>query len=245
MNQKDLKLNLLRGTKAKVRLGEEIYFTPVDLDFIVDYGYEQFMKDINVFFLDLNKLKLNFNSSGDMEEFTPFQIFLWLLKKGEDELVSEWKKNILSFLKILTKKDWEYKNAFFFCGDFVLTEDIWFLIRKVLAEELGVKLELEDDYNFANERAKQFKEKRKAAEEEVQRIKSKKESESDFFDLVSGVASRANSLNIVNIWELSMFQFTQEMKRLNLSETYDFNLRAIIAGADSKKIKVQHWTTKI
>jgi len=174
MNQKDLKLNLLRGTKAKVRLGEEIYFTPVDLDFIVDYGYEQFMKDINVFFLDLNKLKLNFNSSGDMEEFTPFQIFLWLLKKGEDELVSEWKKNILSFLKILTKKDWEYKNAFFFCGDFVLTEDIWFLIRKVLAEELGVKLELEDDYNFANERAKQLKKKEKRPKRKSRELNLKK-----------------------------------------------------------------------
>src|SRR5690606_21994752 len=67
----------------------------------------------------------------------------------------------------------------------------------------------------------------------------------EFADLVSVLAAKHPNLNIVNVWELTYFQFNNQFQRMQLIESYDFGVRQILAGFDKDKVKLQHYIKKI
>lgn len=65
----------------------------------------------------------------------------------------------------------------------------------------------------------------------------------DLSDIVSAVSSKSNSINKLNIWELTLYQIYDEYARLELIDNYDFSIKAMMAGAE--KIDLKHWSSKI
>jgi len=83
------------------------------------------------------------------------------------------------------------------------------------------------------------------------RVESKKKAQSesdgnnqgDISDIISAVSSKSNSINKLNIWDLTLYQVYDEYTRLELIDSYDFSIRAIMAGA--KDIDLTHWSSKL
>lgn len=67
--------------------------------------------------------------------------------------------------------------------------------------------------------------------------------EIDISDIVSAVSSKSNSINKINIWDLTLYQIYDEYSRLELIDSYEFSIKAIMAGA--KDIDLTHWSSKL
>lgn len=239
---KDNQTRLLRG--SKIDISDNISFYPPTLKDISEIGLEEWLEIINLFFYDLNKIKFSLSDNKAFDDFTPFQIFMFMLSE-DDEEIAKTREKLTIALSFLTKTEWTFEKIIFHNGSVPLDEQDWFALRSLVAMEYGIKEEERQEYNLANEKAKAFKEKRKKLEEEVRRIKQKNKEEQNFNDYISAVAAKVPGLNILNVWELTMFQLIDQLNRLNLIDNYEFSLQALLAGADSKKIDVQHWTSKI
>ena len=66
-----------------------------------------------------------------------------------------------------------------------------------------------------------------------------------FLDLVASLAAKGNGLNALNVWNLTYYAFNDQFKRMQAIEEYEQAMGAIQAGADPKKIKVEHWIKNI
>lgn len=69
-------------------------------------------------------------------------------------------------------------------------------------------------------------------------------------DLISVLASKHNNLNIMNIWDLTYYQFDNQFKRMQLIENYDIGVRQLLAvgpfgGIDTKNFNIEHYIKRI
>lgn len=63
--------------------------------------------------------------------------------------------------------------------------------------------------------------------------------------LVSSMAANCNNINIINVWDLTMYSFNDQFKRMQAVEEYQNGMDLICAGADPKKIKLKHYIRNI
>ena len=66
-----------------------------------------------------------------------------------------------------------------------------------------------------------------------------------FLDLVASLAAKGNGLNALNVWDLTYYAFNDQFKRMQAIEDYEQKIHAIQAGADSKKINLEHWIQNV
>lgn len=110
-----------------------------------------------------------------------------------------------------------------------------------------VKNEL--DENPVDEETRALMEQMKKNNEKVKAIKKNQNADNgvdddiDLVDIISAVSSKSHSLNKLNIWDLTLYQLYDEYSRLELIDSYDFSIRAMMAGA--KKVDLRHWSSKI
>ena len=102
----------------------------------------------------------------------------------------------------------------------------------------------EDDYNPANELAKSIAEKLKRSKEIVEKSKAL-ESDGDGLtipDIISAVSAMSNSLNKLNIWDLTIYQLYDEFARLTKIDNYRLQIQASMWSSD---IEIEHWSEPI
>lgn len=71
--------------------------------------------------------------------------------------------------------------------------------------------------------------------------KSDGENKLQLTDFIASVAIGTNSLNMINIWDLTYYAFQDQLKRMSWYEEFDINMRASMAGAKMDKKKLSHW----
>lgn len=64
-----------------------------------------------------------------------------------------------------------------------------------------------------------------------------------FKDLVSVLTSKHPSLNLLNVWDLTYYQFNDQFKRMQLVDNYELGVRQILAGAEN--IKLRYYITRL
>lgn len=93
-----------------------------------------------------------------------------------------------------------------------------------------------------NEKAREILEKIK---EYRKKLKAQQENEEDklsLADLVSCLASSGqNGIDIFSIWQMTMYSFNDQFKRMQAIEDYNITIQSLLAGADSKKVDVKYW----
>lgn len=100
---------------------------------------------------------------------------------------------------------------------------------------------VDEETRMLQEHMKKMREKVEAKKKRQQQEDG--ESDIDISDIVSAVSSKSNSINKLNIWELTLYQLHDEYTRLELIDNYDFSIKAMMAGAE--KIKLRHWSSKL
>jgi hypothetical protein len=63
--------------------------------------------------------------------------------------------------------------------------------------------------------------------------------------LISSVCSKHANLSLFNIEKLTIYQLIDQFKRLNMIDEYFISVDSLLAGADSKKVDLNHWSKKI
>ena len=231
----DYKLSLLKGEPIQI---DYLTVYPLTLQEIEQIGYEQYSNMLNVFFIDLEDLELE--NSEALEDINKFILFLLILEKD-----STIRNLLLSGLKLFCKQDFTF-DKLLMCGEETISEEIWEKMKYVLSWQNGIKYKTEDlTYNFANVKAKEIQKKIKENKKRVQEIKNKQNENPELVDLISAFCSKHPSINLFDVWQLTYYQLLDQLTRLQLIEEYEFGLKSILAGADSKKIKINHWVSKL
>lgn len=154
---------------------------------------------------------------------------------------------VLAALEAFTKENFIFQDEQFMLNDKILTAQHWAEIRKVLAEENYIDLALidekeeEEDYNFANAQAREFRKRIARTKELVKKYKKDKEVSLGF--LVNRYCAKSPNMNLLNVWDLTFYQFKQQLEATVVVENYDFSISALVNGRlDAKKQKIVHWT---
>lgn len=109
-------------------------------------------------------------------------------------------------------------------------DEILGIIRQICcvsSEEEDNKKTEEKEPVFKNALAKKLWDKIKKGEEEKKNIQKPKNKNYYIPNIISSVASRHNSLNYTNIYELTMFQLIETFNRLRANEIYDISSRSV------------------
>jgi len=64
-------------------------------------------------------------------------------------------------------------------------------------------------------------------------------------DLVSVLTAKHPSLNLLNVWDVNIYQFNDQFKRMQLIENYDIGIRSLLAGANKKDVKLEHYIKRL
>lgn len=105
----------------------------------------------------------------------------------------------------------------------------------------------EDKYTEPeNERARKIIEKLKKSQDIVSQVKSKRNEDSDEVDLPSLISSLGLYYrDLSKVLDLSYYAFFDQVKRMQIKEEYDTNLKSALAGAKIPKNKMKYWIRKI
>lgn len=102
--------------------------------------------------------------------------------------------------------------------------------------------ELEGEKIKKSKAAQRILEKLKKAEKK----KSKVDKRFELGNLISAVAVRSNSLNIINIWDITIYQLYDQFSRLRIDTSYDISKRSVSVWGDSDgKFKNDLWFMEI
>ena len=82
--------------------------------------------------------------------------------------------------------------------------------------------------------------------EQVKQAKKKQaernsEQTASLHDLISSLCAYNIGINLQNVGDLSIYAFHELFDRVQEKEKYDFDMRAILAGANPKKVKPKNW----
>ena len=127
----------------------------------------------------------------------------------------------------------------------LLTEENYFEFQNMIRQVMGTEMEKPPDPEEENldPRIKRYKMKIKQSEELLKKKRAK--DAPTFGTLLTAICCMGIGLNPLNIGEISYacvhWLITMEQQK----EEYDIDIRALLAGADSKKVKPKYWIKNI
>ena len=121
----------------------------------------------------------------------------------------------------------------------IINKDNFFEFQNAIRRALGEK-SLDPPNPNENPRIKEMKAKARYRD----RIKAKKGLGITFEETLISICCMGIGLNPLNIGEISYAASKKLVEKYQQKEKYDIDIRSLLAGADSKKIKVQYWMNK-
>ena len=127
----------------------------------------------------------------------------------------------------------------------LLTADNYFEFQNVIRKSIGVEAEkpLDPEEENLDPRIKRYKMKIKQSEEILKKKKSKQAP--TLGTLLTAICCMGIGLNPLNIGEISYACIHWLIAMEQQKEEYDIDIRALLAGADSKKVKPKYWIKNI
>ena len=127
----------------------------------------------------------------------------------------------------------------------LLTEENFFDFQNIVRKVMGMEDEKKPDPEEENldPRIKRYKMKIKQSEEILKKKKSK--NAPTLGTLLTAICCMGIGLNPLNIGEISYACVHWLIAMEQQKEEYDIDIRALLAGADSKKVKPKYWIKNI
>lgn len=234
----DLKLKILRGKPILLEKTNG-FFIHRTIGEIIDYTYTEFLKNIQIFLIEDKEIQKDMPVPG----MTTFLYFLLTLNNN-----SEFSNSIRNGFNFFIgaeniRPDMENKQLLFDYGDIkdiLLTQEGFIeIVNYIKIVYDGTFLEEEKDLSEAERRMKEkFDKKRK------EREAAKKDKDGEhvaFSDMLGGFTVKNFNFDWYKVLELPYYTFFFLLKKLRVSDDYDLQLKASLAGADMKDKKLHHW----
>ena len=182
---------------------------------------------------------------------TNFQILMSMVNSDNDE-ARQIKASLTIFLAILFPKhtiEIEERmiilTAIDGSGMVIVDENGFESLRDVVGEILCLNKSSSEEFNPANEKAREIAEKikRGRAKAAAQRGEKSEQEDSILSRYISGLSIGTNSLDINKILGLTLYQLFDQLERYGLYTAYDMSLKAKLAGA--KDVEDVDWLKNI
>lgn len=130
--------------------------------------------------------------------------------------------------------------------DFILNEDNFNSFQEVILMINKMNdVEEEREINSPNEKMKQkFIQARLKLREAKRRQREKDSSKGDGItlpDIISSLCVYGIGYTMLNVWDLTIYQLYDQFEKAVARDQYNHDFSAILAGADSKKVKLKNW----
>lgn len=201
-------------------------------------GYDTYQYYLSILLLDL---KTYLNMIGKPEQYNlmseqdklSFSIFDLLILNEQFGLLLQ---DILNFF---IKEDVIYsqKNKYYIVKDNeqivgMITKDNYSSICDLICQRNCIKPNQEEDLSkIKSKKALEILKKIKKGRAEKEKI-SKADKNMELGNIISAVANKSQSLNILNIWDLTIFQIWDCFARLNNNNMYDIQSMSVAAWGD-------------
>ena len=122
----------------------------------------------------------------------------------------------------------------------IIKEDNYFEFQQLLRRSIGEK-EVEPYNPDENPKVKYFKAKARLRD----RVKAKSKDNLTLGSTLAAICCMDLNLNPLNIGELSQAAISVLIRYYQEKEKYEIDIKSLLAGADSKKVKPQNWIRNI
>lgn len=247
----DLNLRLLAGIPIDIYgLGS---VTPLKIKDVINLGEPDYNELLSVLLID----KSNIEGLEDDEKISNLELSMVYADQDVN-----FKEKILKALELFLNKEFFVSNeGFFYCKIpipitddeeeltdneeeelfecLILDKEPFDDLQNVLKNAHHIeKKRKEDEIIPGNEQARKFMEKLKLSKQNI-----KKPEVMNLHSIISGVAWKSNSMNIINIFDLTIYQLYDAFHRLENIDNYHYTLSGIYAGnVDSKNINLSKIT---
>ena len=128
----------------------------------------------------------------------------------------------------------------------VISKENYHEVVDVICQRNNIKTKDIDDPNkVKSKKALAILQKLKKGREEMAKT-TKADKNMELGNVISAVANRSHSLNITNIWDLTVFQLWDCFARLTNNNVYDINAASVSAWGDKdKKFDFNGWFKKL
>ncbi len=162
--------------------------------------------------------------------------------------------SVLKFLSLFFRREvyFDEKCGFVVRDDsnnvlFVLNESNYSKFRNILRQRnCLVGADSFEDENPANEMVAKLLDKKRRLKEKLRKArKAQGEDGISMADLIS-IFAEAEKMPLQDVYcNYDVYQFNNQFNRLRIMDDYHVNIQALIAGAKSEDVKIQHWISKI
>ena len=134
-----------------------------------------------------------------------------------------------------------FKNGEFLINNTnIINKEIYQKILEIIAEINCLKVNKQQE-TYANEKARKIAEKIQQAKQKRSNVQSK--DSVSLPDIISAVASRKESLNLLNIWDLTIYQLYDHYNRLIAED--EFDIHAMNYAYWGGEFKAKHWSKQL
>ena len=246
------KLRLLRNKSTTVN--EIINVYPLTIGEIEDIGEEDYRMYLNCLLIDKNSLNSEGLSREEKKEFNKITPLDTLLLYCHQDL--EFRRITEESFLIFTKEEVEYSindehpiGCFYFYveGNKILLDNNLFNEFRTILMKQNYLQDQQSSSGFkpANNKATELMERMNKIKEKLN--KQNKEESLPLSEIVSIVSAYSNDVNILTVWDLTIFQLYELYARLLLWDSYhnDYIHLPHMEKEDQEKISKNHWAKKL
>lgn len=229
-------IRLLSGLPIKI-YNIDVY--PLKLRDLAIMGYEDYYTKI--YYLTAEPKDFTLSEDVDIDNITIFDIIMSNMYYSNEHH----RKGIIKIMEVIfrQKVTFAYCRSCFYIGDIknnnIINKDNYIEIKKVLKLQNCIK-DKKEEFKCVNSKAEKIRQKILKGREKLN-----KKTEPTFEDLVSTLASKGNGLNILNIWDLTVYQFYDQLIRTQMIEDYYINIKSLLAGAKKEDVNLKYYIRPI
>ena len=216
-----------------------IQIHPITINDIVDIGYTNYRILLNFICADIDDFIDNSEGKYSNEDLFAFMLNSFIHS-------SDARNALLSALRMICKTDkisYDNVNECLKIDQGCLTSNNFLTFQAIVKERNGISKLNEDIENPANAKAAALLARKKVLKKKIDKAKNQDTSDITLADLISILAS-GMKIPISVICQYDMYQFNDQFNRLRIFKDYEVNIQALLAGADSNSIHLQHWISK-
>lgn len=242
MPSTDLYLKALFG--AAIPIDDICLVYPLTVKQIIGIGEEKYRQQLNLLTLTSYDLYEHYKKKGievspDIDVYDNLMdscendgYFLLDMQEAFHTFIRE-QVQILSDLRIIVIGNGMEKR--------IMDKNKFFVFQNILRIQNRIP-EVEEIPEDESPMQRKFRLRREAVKQAKKR-QAEKESDKavSFHDLISSLCCYNIGINLQNVGDLSIYAFHELLDRIQEKEKYDLDMRAILAGADAKKVKPKNW----
>lgn len=242
------KLRLLSG--LPIDMGFYKLYPPKLIE-VADIGEDVYKSYLASLVFNKEDVKFENISEKDLESISTFDIIMVNCNSNKD-----YRCQIESALRFFIKEEVHFSSngnvGLFYMGEILderfITRDNFEDLKAALRQICCIEaVEDEYDLNIEDEEEKkriiEIKKRQKKAKQRELAENGMSSDDLELSDLISALCGASFNLSITDVWDLTMYQFYDQFKRVKLVDDYKIQVQSAMAGAEVDEMT--HWISKI